>query len=553
MDDLERPYTDCSSGRRRLLEAVDGLKCSRLLEQSCVRQRMNGYSSSCRRGFKQSKFSKNRLPSNVLPDPCTKPETPCPALTLATTQPMQLRPVRNFTIIIMFLLGSTLCDRLQLKTIIPSIRPGTPSWAYYYLAKNKQKVKRLIKPNRVIDIEIYFSSEETSTSSNSRPNYSAPPRPEIGRIRRLLPSIPGVTPRYLPHHQVRPAVANLPSPSRLSTRETRQPEPAIRRVLPVPVKTSHDPYWCVRRAMTPQPVVSHPQYLAVPPRCIPESREAAHRTHCHLIPLLPPSRLLPTPIRTIPRLDRQGAAEVLAPLIVSQAQNEDHLHVPRPDLVYLENKYKHIRLASTKVTASITPRSQLFGTGSHSRQPPAENLPSTSSTPSTVRCEYPLDERDTQSTWTSQQKPYGKTDEESDITLPLLKNTTEGEKNLLEFFGAREVLSPPSLQLTKMDSLPVPSICTMRLAQSESFHYEQIESFQETDNKEDQESVIASKSCSYEELKADSFIATTNSAAFSCLGDEQLPIRFAIPVRPRSLPRRILASCVRAFETCFTR
>uniref|UniRef100_A0A2H1W443 SFRICE_031843 n=1 Tax=Spodoptera frugiperda TaxID=7108 RepID=A0A2H1W443_SPOFR len=52
---LERPYTDCSSGRRRLLEAVDGLKRSRLLEQSCVRQRMNGYSSSRSRGFKQSR------------------------------------------------------------------------------------------------------------------------------------------------------------------------------------------------------------------------------------------------------------------------------------------------------------------------------------------------------------------------------------------------------------------------------------------------------------------------------------------------------------------
>ncbi|KAF9810922.1 hypothetical protein SFRURICE_005348, partial [Spodoptera frugiperda] len=310
----------------------------------------------------------------------------------STTRPMtQLRPARNFTIIIMFLLGSTLCDRLQLKTIIPSIRPGTPSWAYYYLAKNKQKVKRLTKPNKFYNLDINSSSEETSTSCNSRSRYSASLRLKIRRVKKL---------------------------------------------------------------------------------------------------------------------SRQGTAEV---------------HVP-----------------------------QLFGTGSHSRQPPAEDLPSTSSTPSTVRCEYPLDERDTQSTWTSlQQWRYRKNDEAQGLSLLSLKDFDRGEKNLHELFGARE-------ELTKMDSLPA-SLKSSKWASptwveelSPSTDQE-VESFQETDNKEDQESVIASKSCSYEELKADSFIATTNSAAFSCLGDEQLPIRFAIPVRPRSLLRRILASCVRAFETCFTR
>lgn len=48
---------DCSRAVDSTMEfhhVVDGLKRSRLLEQSCVRQRMNGYSSPRGRGFKQS-------------------------------------------------------------------------------------------------------------------------------------------------------------------------------------------------------------------------------------------------------------------------------------------------------------------------------------------------------------------------------------------------------------------------------------------------------------------------------------------------------------------
>ncbi|KAF9810936.1 hypothetical protein SFRURICE_005362 [Spodoptera frugiperda] len=553
------------------------------------------------------------------------------------------------------------CNQLRLRKLIPCTRPGTPSWAYYYLAQNTQKAKRLTRRRRYYEIELYISSQESSTSSNSRP-HGAPQRPEIRRIRRLLPPIPQHPPCYLPHRQVRREVTNMPLPSRWSPRDPTLPPPARRRILPVPVKTSND-LWHVprlRRPVAPLPVGTRPRYyqdinIPIPPRRIPVSREAAHRTHRRIIPPVPPRRrLLPSPIITRPRLDRQGTAGVRAPVMVSRPRNEDLLPVPRPYPVSLPRpypvspatKYKHnIRLLSTKrrsvpAPTPLTPQLQLsetrslsrqppviclpsssqgrqppathlrtrslsrqppviclpqsahssqppatnLPTYSHSRQPPATNLPamshirqpppilcnlpstihsrqppviqlpsSTTSTPSTVPLVSPLDETEAQSNWPSQHPPCEKSDEASGLTLPVLEDADEWEKNLRGLKKAREKMT--------MDSLKVPPTCSKWAspAWAEGLSPSPDESFQESVNEEGQESVIASKPCSYEELKADSVITFSTKNEIHVItipdqdNDEHLPIRFAIPVRPRSLPRRMLASCFRAFESCFTR
>ncbi|XP_022833086.1 uncharacterized protein LOC111361001 [Spodoptera litura] len=477
---------------------------------------------------------------------------------------------------------SKLRNKLVLKSIVPAQRPGTPSWAQYFKRNIcKKKVKRLTRLHRsVYDIKIYMSSQEsTSSSSTSQLHYSPLLRPEIRRIRRLLPPIP----RNLPQRQVGRRVINLPFPSRWSHWESVQPTLRLRS-LPVPVRTLPYPLWLngyLRREATPQAGVTRQgQYDGLnvpdPPRRYPVCLEATYRTHRRLIPPLPPRRqLLPNYTRTNPGLDRQHSREVMPQAIVSRPQNynnEDHLPAVQRRCEY---KPDHLQLTPTDrrfVTPPSNLGSQLRDTISHSSQPPTANMSSHSSTPSAVLCKSPpitktfvLEEKEGKHDdylyhWSYRENNECETQTKKNMTEiknPLfspssLKKDHEFGANRCELF---KNLEEPIKVLSPSSSKWVPPTWAKWLSPSPDVG---IESFQETVDIEGQASVVSTETGPLEELKAvDSVITlTTKNEIHITKADEdqdgQLPMRFAIPVRPRSLPRRVLARCINMMTNCCT-
>ncbi|CAH1647410.1 unnamed protein product [Spodoptera littoralis] len=470
---------------------------------------------------------------------------------------------------------SNLRNRLLLKSIVPARRPGTPSWAQYFNSiKCKQKVKRCTKPYRnIYDIDIYMSSEESTSSSTSQPHYSPLIRPEIRQIRRLLPPIP----RNLPHRQVSRRVINMPLPSRWSHLESVQPILRLRS-LPVPVRTLPYPHRLngyLRREVTPQAGLRCQRQndglnVPDPPRRYPVCQESTYRTHRRLIPPVPPRRqLLPQFNRTNPGLDRPNSREVLSQAIVSRPQNYNNEYHQPTVLRLCQYKPDHLQLTPTE-RRLVTPPSNLglqcFGVKFYSSLTPIVHMSSTSSTPSTVLCRSPpitktlvLEEKNDDYLY---HRPYREKNEfesptkknmielkSPPISPPSLIIEQEGGEN---FCGLFEDLEEPIKVMPPSSSKWVPPTWAEGLSPSPDV---EIESFQETVDNEGQASVVSTKTAPLEELKAvDSVITFTTKNAIHIITiaeenhDGQLPITYAIPVRPRSLPRRILARCIKMFR-----
>ncbi|KAH9634655.1 hypothetical protein HF086_000627 [Spodoptera exigua] len=468
-------------------------------------------------------------------------------------------------------------NRLELRSIMPTTRPGTPSWAYHYRALNIRTAKRAIKIYGFNDMDSCNASGEDASSSSVHQTYSlqSPLRPEIRRIRRLLPPIPRfVIPRYGPSRQERRAPTNFtPVPGSWSSpRETVQFTTVRRRLLPAPTRTLFDPHWPDRQERHYASVGNVPAMSRSP-----FPRDMDQRPHRRQIPPLPPRRrLLPPPSRALPITQE---TEKLRQIIVKRPQNLNHELVPAVPARCLSSRDTELRsrhLQSTptrqRATSSLnlaSPRSQDV---LKRFQPRDLSLTSTTSTPSTVRCISPLINIESKKPKTPildtkylYHRPYRDKNEDESLLQkdePNLKAFSPSSLNDVHEGGEnlRGLVETYEESQIDEDSLPTPSpskwasptwakVLSLSPDVDTDAHQEIIT--QAVVYSEGQESLGSTITPLHEAVNAVDSVITIFEDDIHVVAtpeddhDELTPRNFAIPVRPKSLPRRVLTNCMK--------